>query len=95
MSVPDGRALSLFLGNAGQRREQMVARFVVAVGLSLVGVAGGVAQQGSGTAPAAGEARVNGKSIALAHAYLMHAPDNWREEEVNAVVLLTPPAAGR
>lgn len=68
----------------------MVARFVVAVGLSLVGVAGGVAQQGSGTAPAAGEARVNGKSIALAHAYLMHAPDNWREEEVNAVVLLTP-----
>jgi hypothetical protein len=67
----------------------MIGRLVVAIGMSLGGVVVGVAQEGGGAAPASGEARVNGQSIVLAHAYLMHAPDNWRENEVNVVVLLT------
>ena len=36
-----------------------------------------------------GGAKVNGKPLDVAHAYLFHAPDAWEEKEVNAVVVLT------
>ena len=39
-----------------------------------------------------GEARVNGKVLPVAHAYLFHAPDNWNEKQTNEVALLTPKA---
>lgn len=63
----------------------MIGRLVVAVALSLGGIAVPGAAEGGETASASGEARVNGESIALAHAYLFHAPDNWNEKEINAV----------
>jgi hypothetical protein len=68
----------------------MIGRLVVAVALALGGAAVAGAAQEAGAGSASGEARVNGKSIALAHAYLFHAPDNWNEKEINAVVLITP-----
>ncbi len=39
--------------------------------------------------PASGEARVDGKPMKLAHAYLFHAPDSFNATQVNSVVLLT------
>lgn len=68
----------------------MVGRLVVAVVLSLAGAAVVGAAEKADAGSASGEARVNGKPIALAHAYLFHAPDNWNEKEVNSVVLITP-----
>lgn len=37
----------------------------------------------------AGKVTVNGKPLGVNHAYLFHAPDNWEESQVNAVVLIT------
>jgi hypothetical protein len=75
----------------------MVGRWVLVVAMSLGGVAAGAqeavaagAQEGGAAGSASGEMRVNGRSIALGHAYLFHAPDRWKETEVNAVVLITP-----
>lgn len=65
----------------------VVALSIVAVAC-LGGASGGAAAPG---APAAsGEARVDGKPLKLAHAYLFHAPDAWKATQVNAVALLTP-----
>ena len=36
-----------------------------------------------------GKVTVNGKPLGVNHAYLFHAPDNWEEGQVNAVVLIT------
>jgi hypothetical protein len=67
----------------------MLGRLALAVALSLGGLSAG-AQEGSGAGSASGEMRVNGKTIALAHAYLFRAPDAWKSTEVNSVVLITP-----
>jgi len=67
------------------RRIAAVA-FVLSLGLA----ATARTEEGAAPAPASGEARVDGKPITLAHAYLFHAPDNWSPEKVNGVVLLTP-----
>ena len=37
-----------------------------------------------------GGARVDGKPLTVAYAYLFRAPDNWHPEETNDVVVLTP-----
>ena len=37
-----------------------------------------------------GKVTVNGKPLAVNHAYLFHAPDNWEESEINSVVLISP-----
>ena len=37
----------------------------------------------------AGKVTVNGKPLGVNHAYLFHAPDNWEEKQINAVVLIT------
>ncbi len=37
----------------------------------------------------AGKVTVNGKPLAVNHAYLFHAPDNWEEGEINSVVMIT------
>lgn len=65
----------------------MIGRRIVA--LALVACCPALGAETGGAGSASGEARVNGRSIALAHAYLFHAPDNWREDEINSVVLLT------
>ncbi len=65
----------------------------VAAAAFAVFVVPGVASLGAAAAnapSASGEARVDGKSLKLAHAYLLHAPDNWEAKQVNAVALLTP-----
>lgn len=59
----------------------------LALALLLCCAACGAKAAGGGSA--SGEARVNGKAMTLAHAYLFHAPDNWRENETNSVVMIT------
>ena len=67
----------------------MVRGLVVAVALSLGIAAVAGAAEGAAPASASGEARVDGKPLVLAHAYLFHAPDNWSSEKINPVVLIT------
>lgn len=71
------------------RRFAALAVLAVSILLSPV-AAPPAAAAGAAAAPAAsGEARVDGKPLALAHAYLFHAPDPWEAGQVNAVALLT------
>jgi hypothetical protein len=49
----------------------------------------GAPAQAAPAASTSGEARVNGKSLVVAYAYLFHAPDQWNEKQTNDVALLT------
>ena len=60
----------------------------------LVALAAALALPAAGaSSPAAksvAKATVNGQARTFSNAYLFHAPDNWKEEQQNAVVLITP-----
>ncbi len=63
----------------------------LALVVGLLAVAGSAhAVDPSAAGPAtSGEARVDGRPLAVAHAYLFHAPDNWNEKQTNDVAVLT------
>jgi hypothetical protein len=71
----------------------MSSSFAVRSALALLVAAPLVAPLGAVTPitpqKTAGDVRVNGKPLPIAHAYLFHAPDNWEAKQTNSVVILT------